>query len=462
MNHKKILALLILTLLTGAFLRFYRMYEMVNFDFDQQYAADFAYSVIKTYPIQLIGQGLSIQGLFMGPLYFYFLTPFFSVTSLHPIGGFIGSSILGLITIFAYFWIGNKMFGPVAGLTVAFFRSILFSYIGTDWSMTPAFSADLMVIITLYLFYLYWHGNNKSLIALFFCFGFYTSFHPILFPFYLVFLIIFFLRKKFPSFKIIAASVFAFLIPLTPLILFEFLHNFLEVKQLILLFSGSTSATEKKDLIQILISYSKVNFYEPFRIFGIQSMARDVFSSIFFIVLSLGALIKIGFWKDGFHRLVLITTTLVFILYYSLYPAHVPEYYFLAIQTLLVFYAGATISLLFKKFLYLFIMIIILLSYFNINMLSNRWQNTSTTTLANKDFIVKEIVRRQPANQEFFVSYIKYLGWNFGFDYLFKLYGRIPQTIEAKPPVYTIVLPKSLSPDSINVYSGIIGLILPR
>lgn len=94
-------------------------------------------------------------------------------------------------------------------------------------------------------------------------------------------------------------------------------------------------------------------------------------------------------------------------------------------------------------------------------LIDKKWANPSLITLYHKDFIVKEIVKRQPKHEEFYVSYISELGWNFGFSYLFKYYGHQPQTKEAKQPIYTIVLPKSLSPDSIDIGSGNIGIILP-
>ena len=63
-----IILLLIVSL--GLFLRLYKLSSMVGFDFDQEYAAMFAHTILKVYPIAMIGQGLSVQGLFMGPFYF--------------------------------------------------------------------------------------------------------------------------------------------------------------------------------------------------------------------------------------------------------------------------------------------------------------------------------------------------------------------------------------------------------
>ncbi|MBU3957431.1 glycosyltransferase family 39 protein [Patescibacteria group bacterium] len=193
---RKDIFLLFVILIIAAFVRFYHLSEMANFDFDQEYAVNFAYSVTRVFPIQLIGQPLSVEGLFMGPLYFYYLVPFFAVSGLHPLGGFAGSAVLGLITTTAYFFIGKKLFGIKAGLIAALIRSFLFTELIHDLSMTPAYACELLVLLTWWAFYKYWHGEikNNSSDKLFpflgFLFGLYTSIHPILFPFYLVFIIL--------------------------------------------------------------------------------------------------------------------------------------------------------------------------------------------------------------------------------------------------------------------------------
>lgn len=458
-NNKQTFLLLATILLLAAILRFYQLPKMANFDFDQQYASNFAYSVLKEYPIQLIGQGLSIEGLFMGPLYFYYLVPFYALTNLHPIGGYVGSVILGLITIVVYFWVAKEIFGNTAAVIAAYFRGLLFSFIEIDWTLTPAFSSDIMVIITFYLFYKYWHGNIQSLIPLFFCFGLFTSFHPILFPFYLVFIAVIILKRKFPKPRTILYSIIAFLLPISPLIRFEFLHNFLEIKQLFSLFGGHLA--EYKDHFASLKDYINIILSDPQRVFGISNIPKTTFSFFLFGSLILLSIKRVGFWKDDFHRIFPVITFLAFILYYVFFPGHVPEYYFSGINILVVFYTAGSLSLLDKKAKLLLMSIIIVISILNLQLLFNRWNNPALITLYHKDFIVKEVLKRQPKDQEFFVSYIKNPGWNFGFDYLFKLYGHTPQTREAKPPIYTIVLPKALSEGKDRITSGNIHLILP-
>ncbi len=454
------LSIFLLIFVLAIFLRFYNLKGVANFDFDQEYAANFAYAVVKEFPIQLIGQGLSIQGLFIGPLYFYYLVPFFMLTNLHPIGGIIGSAVFGLITIFAYFFVTKSVFGTKAALIITFLRSVLFTELGNDWAMAPALQADLPALLTWYFFYKYWEGHVKIFPWVGFIFGVYTSLHPILFPFYLVFLFLILLKKRLPNVKMTIVSFVAFLIPVSPLLVFEYFHNFLEVRRIVELFTGPT--LESKGLSQIS-SYIRFNLSDPQRILGLEKIPLITFSILLFVAISLLVKKRVSFWKQKFHIVILGATYTLFIGYYSLFPAHVPEYYFMALTTLMILYVGASLSLLLKIRFGVLILFLVLTNIFLVNFgkLQERWSNTSGIGLYDKDYLVKEIVKRQPEGSEFYVSYIKYLGWNFGFDYLFKYYGRIPQTIVAKPPVYTIVLPKTLSPDSIDLYSRGGGLILP-
>jgi len=451
-----------LILLLASFLRFYRLSEMANFDFDQEYASNFAYSVLREFPIQLIGQGLSIQGLFMGPIYFYYLVPFFAISNLHPIGGFIGSAILGLFIITTYFFVARDLFGTPAALIASFLRTILYTGLNSDWYMTPAYSSELLVLITWWCFYKYWKGQTKILPILGLVFGLYTSIHPILFPFYLVFLALFLIKRFIPRVKVFFLTIIAFLIPISPLLIFEYLRKFFELKILISLFSDK-SPSEPVSL-ERLIYHFKLVISEPAGILGIKFISKELLFALLFGIIVLLTIKKIDFWKNHFHQTMLIITFAVFLLFYTFFPAHVPEYYFLALSTLTILYMSATLSLLNKNRVLLIFLVLILANIFVSNiqqLIRSKWNNPSLITLHHKDFIVKEIVNRQPDKQDFYVSYIRELGWNFGFDYLFKYYGRQPQTIEAKPPIYTIVIPKSLSPGSIDISSGNIGLILP-
>ena len=459
-KHKSLIFLVLIVFL-GAFLRFWRLAEMASFDFDQEYASNFAYSVLREFPIQLIGQGLSVQGLFMGPLYFYYLVPFFAVFSLHPIGGAVGSVILGLGIIVAYYYFGTKIFGKPAGLIAAFLRAVLFEKISNDWTIVPAYSSELLVLVTWYCLYQYWEGNFRYLLLLGLVFGLYTSFHPILFPFYLVFLILLIVKRAWPKPKTLLLSVAAFIIPLTPLILFEYFHKFLEIKLLIGLFFGPKPGAVLS--INKALEYTRIILNGPQYDLGIKINSPYLLSGIILLLMLIFTIRRVGVWKESFHLLAIGVTLLAFVLYYYFLPVHVPEYYFMAPVVLLFFYLTAIFGyLITKSGVRMGVAALLIWIFFvNVKLLQNKWANPSLITLAHKDRIVKAIIEKQPHNKDFFVSYINLPGWNFGFDYLFKLYDRKPKSSYVAGYSYTIVIPKSLSPESIDISSGNIGLILP-
>lgn len=443
----------------GAVLRLINVTKVAPFDFDQEYAANFAYSVLKVFPIQLIGQGLSVQGLFMGPLYFYYLVPFYFLTSLHPLGGIIGSIVLGLVTVLAYFFIGKKFFGSTAGFILAFWRATLISKLRVDWDVTPSQSSELLVLLTWYLLSEYWQGKTKDLPLLALCFGLYTSFHPILFPFYIVFVVTFLIKRCMPSIKTFLLSLAAFVAAISPLIIFEFLHSFWEVRNLFSVVGGkSVEPINFSRLVHHLV----INMREPNLIFGLSLKPYWLLFALVVVSSFVLAYRKVGFWKESFHKVMLPVTFSVFVVYYTLFPTHVPEYYFVGIFVLFFFYIGGLVSLLFKRksLKPILLLILIFLAVINGKELVKSWNHPSPAALYNKEQIVKEISKRQAKGSDFFVSYIREPGWNFGFNYLFTLYGRIPQTIEARKPIYTIVIPKSLSPGNLDYSSGNIGLIV--
>lgn len=453
---KNINPIFVLILLIGVLLRFYKLNQMVGFDFDQEYAANFAYSVFHVFPIQLIGQGLSVPGLFMGPLYFYYLVPFFALFNLNPLGGYVGSVILGMITICAYYLILRNVFSEKTALIASFLRAILFSKINVDWSMVPSLSSELAILLSWFFMYKFWKGNNRYLIPLGFVFGFFTSFHPIEFPFYIIFLIIVLAKRKLPSLKIVFGSIIAFVLPLVPLIVFEYFRKLTEIK-LLLFGLGATSKAEPKTL-ENLFGFVQTIFYDLHYSFGFDSIQAPKF--IFPIIgfaLILFMFFKRNELKNKFHYLFLPITITAFLLYYFLLPTHVPEYYFTGVFTVIFIYFTIALSFLNKKVLFVFLAVISLISFYQFE---NKWSNNNLYTFYYKDRVVNEIAKRESSNN-FRVTYIIDPGWQYGFEYLFKYYGKIPKG-QGGSPEYKIFLPTSITNDKLDMVFGNVGLILPK
>lgn len=459
-ENKIDLLILLVILIFGLIIRIYNLPGVVGFDFDQEYAASFATGIIKDYPIQLIGQGLSVQGLFMGPLYFYYLVPFFVMSGLHPIGGYVGSIILGLIITASYYFILKNVFGRKAGLIAAFLRATLFIKLGNDWAMVPSYSSELVILLTWYFLYKYWKGDYKYLLFLAFVLGLYTSFHPILFPFYLVFIIFIIIKHvinkdKF-KLKYYILSFILFLIPLTPLILFEYLHNFEELK---LLFSlNGTSSAQPKNL-DVLKDYLLIVLRYPGVVLGITKIMDLIifFSIAIYSIFILLTIKRKAFYKEKFHILFFPFTIIVFILYYYFLPIKISDYYLLGIEVIFFIYLCGIFGFLIEKKHKITLSILVIIFILNMKLLVDYWNRPFSLTLKDKESVLKEVARLAPDNKMNLDMVYDY-GQHYGLGYLLRYYNIDPIRGEENP-TYTIVIPSGKVNGEVIYKSGNISLL---
>jgi 4-amino-4-deoxy-L-arabinose transferase-like glycosyltransferase len=67
----------------------------------------------------LLGPRSSAGDFFMGPIYYYFITPFLWLWHLDPVGPAIMVALFSVATIFLTYWVGKKFFNQTAGLFAA-------------------------------------------------------------------------------------------------------------------------------------------------------------------------------------------------------------------------------------------------------------------------------------------------------------------------------------------------------
>lgn len=447
--------------LVGLFLRLFHLRQLVGFDFDQEYAAMFAQNVLTVFPIQMIGQGLSVPGLFMGPFYFYYLVPFFALSRLDPIGGYIGSIALGIFSLVLSFFILKHIFDKTTAIVGSLLLATLVLYIQYDWAMAPTYSSIGLIILTWLCMFKYWMGHMKYLPLLAFIFGLYTSFHPILFPFYFVFLLLLGIKRKMPSIPLFLISWVCFVLPITPLLMFEYFRHFLEVKALFTL--GQSSKGEVKNL-QTLIEYGLILFRFPVLVTGLplKGLAATVFSLVTYGGMAWLAFKRKSFWKNSFHITILVSSVGIFLLYYYMLPTHVPEYYFIGVETILFIYMIASIGYVLTTHLKIvarILLILILLT--NVITLITKWRTPSSASLADKSYILRAIEQREKTATDYDIRYNIDPGQDYGLGYLTRLYNLHPN---GGSRIYEIVLPISRTHEKIDIYSPSksIGVILHK
>ncbi len=450
-------------LFLAAFLRFYHLGEIAKFEFDDQYNSFLVFDLVKNHHLSLIGQQGSFGGIYWGPWHYLYLVPFYLLTNLHPIGGFIGEGVLGLLTVASYFFVGRKLFSPTVGVLVAFLRAILFTLIINDLTISPAYPSELVAIWFFYFLVKLKEGWANSFIILSFLFGMMFSVHVVLFPLILVWFLVLLIYKPIKyNLRMLIWSCLAFLVPVMPLILFEVRHRFDHVRLFINTLIGDGRTTENSILekFEKVLTYNIDSFYRIFDKWILPS----------WLGLVVLGLIMYFFWKkrelfkNSYYLFLLLSTLVITILYYTVYPRNVPEYYYLGLTPLILLFMGAFLvdlagSKIGKVIFIIFFSIII---YTNVKLYVGAHNTQGKFSLNYKDAAVSSIVNHQKGKGEYSVSYIADFGRNYGFQYLFLSSGFEPRKYVAVP-AYTIVVPVGLvSIDDLSETFGSIGVIYPE
>ncbi len=457
-RYKFIIAILFI----GGLLRFYHLSHVASFEYDDQYNSYLVLNLIRNHHLSLAGPEISFGGMFLGPWHYLYLTPFYLLTKLHPIGGYIGESILGLATVLSYFIIGRYLFSWKTGLLAAFFRAFLINLIVFDRTLGTVYPAEIVSLWFYYFLIKYYQKSLNSFIALSFLAGLMFTSHLLALPLLIIWIFVAAVfRPVRLKIKTIIFSFIAFFIPVSPLVLFEFRHNFVHIIRFLNTFNGSGQSHYVNPWIKFITEINYI-FGQFFRIFGADFITDKIGYIIFFLILFY-VFKRYGVFKQKFHKWLFCSTFLVIIIYYFFYPRHVPDYYYLSLIPLTVLYlSGFIISLTGNKytkliaFVFLSFVVIangrkIYLSYISVD-----------KSLDDKDKIVQAIIRNQGNQGNFSVTYINPLGFQYGYQYFFTLYNLEP-TNNYKPPIYNIIYPvtKKHSKDISPIY-GNIGLILPK
>lgn len=105
--HLYILAVL---LVIGLFFRVYKLSEFYIFEHDQDLYSWIVKDILVDGHLRLIGQVTSIEGLFIGPFYYYLLAPFYFIFNMNPLAAMIPANIINLLTAISLYWVLARFF----------------------------------------------------------------------------------------------------------------------------------------------------------------------------------------------------------------------------------------------------------------------------------------------------------------------------------------------------------------
>lgn len=222
--------LIVLILAVALFFRVYRAHVLTGFYFDQGRDAKVIWDLIHHKKFFLIGPTTGIEGIFLGPAYYYLLVPFYFIGSGNPVFPAVGLALLCVAGIYLLYRIASQYFniqtGLLAALLVAFSLELVQAH---RWLSNPT-PLYLTSAIAVFLLLRIVHGSKSGLDWLIFglALGISLQFEAASAVFFLPATLavgILFHRSVSWQFKNLVHLAFAFLITLLPQLIFNFRHN---------------------------------------------------------------------------------------------------------------------------------------------------------------------------------------------------------------------------------------------
>ncbi|MBI2031333.1 MAG: glycosyltransferase family 39 protein [Candidatus Levybacteria bacterium] len=249
-------SIIIVILIFSAFLRLYRIDEYMTFLGDEGRDVLVVYNILHG-NLTLLGPTASVGGFFLGPAYYYFMTPFLWFFNYNPVGPAVMVALFGVATVWLVYKAGDIFFNKKVGIISALLYSIsplVIAYSRSSWNpnLMPFFS-----LLTLLILYKALEKNKAWLIILSgLMLGITIQLHylatflsAILFFYILIFRI--FKDSKgslLPLLIKLARDYYyislGFIIGISPFLTFEFRHGFQNIQSIIsfVISSGDTGA----------------------------------------------------------------------------------------------------------------------------------------------------------------------------------------------------------------------------
>lgn len=453
--------LLILILFLGLFFRLYKGKELFLYAHDQDLIGWFVRDVVENKHIRLIGQETSTQGVFIGPIFYYLMIPFYFLGGWDPFYSTIFISLLGIFTIYSYYFVTSQIFNKKAGIIAAFLYSLSFYAIFNDREVVPTMPVMLWSVWFLYALHLLYKGNQKL--------GFLISgtllgliWHinvalvivvPLLF-------IGFMWAKERLSLKYFLLGFLTFFVLVSPFIVFETRHGFIQVKAVV-----TSLSTNQQDIVSGSDKFVRVFHLASKNVAGLFFGSFDSLRYEY-IFWSLLAFLGYLFYKNKIRRpysIFMLLWVIIYLLFFSLYSKIVSEYYLNGLNVIWIIGVSVGISYLLdtKKNKEIGILLLIFFSLFNLDKFFHIQINESG--YIQKKAVIAEIKRDSESRGYPCValSYITKPGYEFGYRYFVYQAELMTKRPSLTVPVYTIVFPLNDKLFPVHKTFGAIGLIYP-
>lgn len=471
--------LLILIIALSAFLRFHRLSDIYVFNLDEEYQATYAWTEVM-HPHRIwIGLAAAALEFYIGPYVVYLTAILLALSKGDPLITAYFATTLGVITTAVIFFVGKISFN----LTTAIVASLLYAnlplFVFFDqkyWNPMFGPSVTMLLFLSLVMikkskwWWIFFAGLAGAI--------FETHLPP--FPFLLIGVWYFLKDKYWKDIKLLFLCILAFLLFYWPLIIFDFNHNFSNLKVFNRLFVHSQSkislnpvakfgtlfdsmgrfwylAPSNPNADEVNFGCSALSLSNGYQ--EINKYTKRTYAPFWLSVISLGLLLfflrkNLISTKNSYKLLALFLTVSGF--FFLIYPGGSYEYYALVFLTLFTYVPAILISKLNEKMRIVALGLIFIAIAFGINTVFN---TSDEFSLGPKKRLIAKIMN--VVGKENFAIEGRGICHNFeGWRYLFKIFGRVPSQsytdsslgwlylgeIGKDKPKYTIILSEDRVP----------------
>lgn len=210
---------ILVVILFAAFLRLYKIDGYMEFLGDQGRDVVHVFEFLTKGNLMFIGPQTSIGNMYLGPWYYYLIAPSLWLFNFNPIGPAVFVAILGIITVWLIYLVGQDWFDKKTGLFASLIFAIspvIIKYTSFSWNpnIMPFFS----------LLFIYCLQKRRYLLATF-SFIFVLNSHYLGLLLLIPGIYILLKTKQKPSAKTFGLNIFIIVLGFLPLILFDLKHH---------------------------------------------------------------------------------------------------------------------------------------------------------------------------------------------------------------------------------------------
>lgn len=460
MFKKKYLHFYLLTgiLLIALFFRVYKFETFYIFEHDHDLYSWIVKDMLLDKHPRLIGQVTSIEGVFIGPFYYYLLTPFYFLSNMNPLSAIIPATIIGLFSVWSVYYIFSRLFNRDVGLIGSAIYAVSMGVVFFDRWVVPTQPTLLWCLWYLFILFSLIKKDTRVYPLIGFLIGFIWHIHVALLPMLLILPVAMIISKKVPTKKEIIWTLIIFSIVTAPFWLFEIKNNFIQTQSFLGAATNDSGQLSGLPRIRKIFEASAVIIHSSV----FDKLPIDKFlASIFFIFLTIFC-----YYKKLLNRpqVILITVWIVMAwIAQIISKKQISEYYFANFTVLVVLIYSLVLYQLGKLFGKI-IPIVLLIIYILVNIFLLITMPDATNYYLQKRRVIEYIKQDYQKNNYpcMSVNFIAKFGTGVGFRYLTWWYGMREIRAGKGAPVYNIVIPSSASGDEIDERFGAFGVILPK